>query len=110
MKVVINNCYGRFNLSYEAITLIADKIGNPLWFRDSPLWINRHEPALVEVVEELGEKANTLNSNLVIIEIPGDHVYKIQNWLGIERIVITYESPEEPKWKPSDFLQVQGTS
>jgi hypothetical protein len=44
----------------------------------------RHDPILVEVVEELGEKASGQFADLEIIEIPDDVEYTIQEYDGVE--------------------------
>lgn len=46
----------------------------------------REDKTLIEVVEELGEKANTFYSNLKIVEIPDDLDYVIDNYDGIETL------------------------
>lgn len=43
------------------------------------LWYNRSNPILIQVVEELGEKASTVYSKLEIIEIPDGIEYEIEN-------------------------------
>lgn len=61
------------------------------------LWsIERHDPILVRVVEELGsEKASGMCSKLAIADI-GDSLYRIEDYDGYET-VITPETPFE--WK-----------
>ena len=46
----------------------------------------REDKTLIEVVEELGEKANAFYSNLKIVEIPDDLDYVIDNYDGIETL------------------------
>ena len=46
----------------------------------------REDKTLIEVVEELGEKANTFYSNLKIVEIPDDLDYVIDDYDGIETL------------------------
>ena len=46
----------------------------------------REDKTLIEVVEELGEKANAFYSNLKIVEIPDDLDYAIDNYDGIETL------------------------
>jgi hypothetical protein len=48
--------------------------------------IERHDPILVQVVEELGEEADTKYSRLTIVEIPDDTEYEINEYDGIESI------------------------
>ena len=46
----------------------------------------REDKTLIEVVEELGEKANSMYSDLKIVEIPDDLDYVIDNYDGIETL------------------------
>ena len=46
----------------------------------------REDKTLIEVVEELGEKANSMYSDLKIIEIPDDLEYVIDDYDGIETL------------------------
>lgn len=91
IKIVINDCYGGFSLSKEALNLLDDKLAmQGLWLKDKDgifldnfsfgirknartSYLYRSAPALVEVIEELGsEKASHPASWLVVIEIPVD--------------------------------------
>lgn len=49
-------------------------------------YIERTDKALVETVEELGEKANGCFSRLEIVEIPDDINYEIREYDGYESI------------------------
>lgn len=106
MKIVINKCYGGFGLSEEAVLLYAKKKGlNLIVQRDKGLKINhyylnekkdgnyfheediqRNDPILVEVVNELGEKADGFCSELKIVEIPDDVEWIIEEYDGKEWI------------------------
>ena len=46
--------------------------------------IQRNDPALIEVVEELGEKADGPYSELKIVEIPDDMKWEIDEYDGKE--------------------------
>ena len=92
MKIVINSDYGGFSLSDEAIleyarlkglNLVKDENTNwsiSIFYKDSIAEENyfedrvipRNDPALVEVVEKLGEAANGFAANLKTVEIPED--------------------------------------
>jgi hypothetical protein len=62
-KIVINNCYGGFNLSDKAIERLSCT-DNP-----TKIWdIARDNSTLVSLVEELGEEANGKYSELKIVE------------------------------------------
>ena len=106
MKIVINKCYGGFGLSQEAVLLYAKKKGfnlilehdktillthyylnekkdgNYFYERD----IQRNDPILIEVVEELGKKAYSYCAELKIVEIPDDVEWIIEEYDGKEWI------------------------
>lgn len=128
MKVVVNNCYGRFGLSpkakerywglkgkqvffYERVrgTAKARKASadaNPVLvealFKDyGPLvnlaevppeefasseTIERHDPVLVRVVEEMGKAADGWCARLTVMEIPDGVDYIILNYNGKESV------------------------
>jgi hypothetical protein len=48
--------------------------------------IERNDPALVKVVEQLGDRANGYYSELSVVEIPDDVKWMIQEYDGIEWI------------------------
>jgi hypothetical protein len=112
MKVVINRCYGGFGLSHDAIVRYCALKGLNLtvvekeksfagqdfdyylgsvcdenyWYdgqlRDSA----RADPALVQTVEELGERANGWAAELAVIEIPDGVAWHIAEYDGIEHV------------------------
>lgn len=95
IKVVINRVHGGFDLSKEAMELYAKLKGVKLeqWdesietYTDdlvNPYMIPRDDPALVAVVEKLGEQANSLYSHLSIVEIPEDVNWYIEEYDGLE--------------------------
>ena len=111
MKIVINKCFGGFGLSEEAtllygkkkglnIIVVRDKIMKSLrhyyldevkdgnYFSDRD--IKRNDPILVEVVNELGEKANGFCSELKIVEIPDDMKWEIEEYDGKEWVSETH--------------------
>lgn len=100
MKVVINSEVGCFMLSDRAIelffqkkgwTLISELVGD--WVNRFDYWrdvkdydhrwtdgmIERNDPELVAVVEELGDLANGFYAQLKIVEIPDDVQFVISN-------------------------------
>ena len=85
-KIVINTCYGGFGLSdlamrrYAEIKKIEDV--NTIHVYD----IDRADPALVQVVEELGKKSNDIYSELCIVEIPEDVSWYIEEYDGKEHV------------------------
>jgi len=93
MKVVINECFGGFGLSDEAMQLYAAKkgieLGEKLSYGYEKLWegdIDRNDPVLVEVVEELGAKANGDCAELKVVEIPDGIVWHISEYDGVEHV------------------------
>lgn len=85
MKVVINNCYGGFNVSQKVFEYL-DKVGAPKHIDEMYLDDNRNEPYLVEAVETLGEEANGSHSKLFVVEWPSFLPYKIEEYDGWESI------------------------
>ena len=99
MKIVINVCYGGFSLSFEAMKLARKKGAN--WAIKHPIYkdeasedyqrrlidddffypdVERNDPILVEVVEELKEKANgdrSSGTDLKVVEIPDNVDWEI---------------------------------
>ena len=106
MKVVINQDFGGFGLSDYAMMaylqkkeikfkIETDTQGNSHFYYNNSkddkeyIWdtdIERNDPALIEIVEELGEKANSRYSNLEIVEIPDDVEWVIKEYDGREHI------------------------
>ena len=93
-KVVINTCFGGFDLSEEAIALyrmlreLSDSVRS-LAATERPTYadeIARDDYDLVYVVETLGEKANTPHSKLKVVEIPADVKWQIEEYDGSEHI------------------------
>jgi hypothetical protein len=109
-KVVYNACYGGFGLSNEAkdrmVELGYEMEVNPNydprpgveWYNRTQKYktyegdISRHNPILVQVVEELGGKANGECANLAIEEVSG--AYRITEYDGYE----TVETPAGCDW------------
>lgn len=48
--------------------------------------IERNDPILIEVIEELGVNANSRYSNIKIVEIPDGTDWKIDEYDGMERV------------------------
>jgi hypothetical protein len=105
MKVVINRKFGGFGLSQEALIELQKRltpdseiaINEEVW-PDNPeapsklfvLWDHevstRSNPQLIEVVEELGSRANGSYAALKIVEIPDDVDVVIEEYDGDEWI------------------------
>ena len=80
-KIVLNKCYGGFGLSGEA----RRYLGYLGW--DKPHEIPRDDPRLIQVVEELREKANGPYAELKVIEIPDGVPWEIDDYDGYERCI-----------------------
>lgn len=82
-RIVINDCYGGFGLSKEAINLYTEMAGitDPSFYDRE---VARDDPYLVEVVKKLGSKANGAHASLKIVEIPGDVSWHIAEYDGNE--------------------------
>jgi hypothetical protein len=82
MKIVINRCYGGFNLPdpiYTGVTLPQDyEYYNK----------NRHDPNLVNLVENMHPHDNHWASQLVVVEWPDDLPYKIVEYDGDESVTL----------------------
>ena len=113
-KVVYNACYGGFGLSKEACQRYWEIKGQQVWIEQNPefisldmfdVWlvspedrienayskqtwyyndVSRHDPVLVQVVEELGDKANGMCAELSIAEVYDS--YRIDEYDGYESV------------------------
>jgi len=83
MKIVINDCYGGFGLSKEALALYNERSGTVVTY---DIEIKRNDPILVEIVEQLGEDAGHRFAQLKVVEIPDDVVWGIEEYDGNEWI------------------------
>ena len=82
MKVVINKCYGGFELSQKAYKELGLEWGDyGSAYNDSSM---RSNEDLVRVVEKLGSKANGCLANLKVVEIPDDIEWEIEERDGLE--------------------------
>lgn len=107
MKIVINSCHGGFGLSHAAIMRYSEISGLNLlpvkdekynfmhYFKngvesDDTYWydrsIQRNDPILIQIVEELAGKANGDYANLRIVEIPDDVEWVITEYDGFEHV------------------------
>lgn len=83
-KVVINTCFGGFNLSEEAIAAYAMMTG--MAPEEVYTWeMKRDDPALVDVVETLGGDMGYA-SKLKVVEIPVDVRWHIEEYDGVEHV------------------------
>ena len=110
-KIVINACFGGFNLSLTATKWLANKgcqeatetledsssyieyEGEKSFMGFRPDTLARHDALLVECVEALGEAASGSCAKLVVETIEGNR-YRIDEYDGAEGI----ETPESMEW------------
>ena len=84
-KVVINTCFGGFNLSELALVTIAER--KRVKVADFSVYdLDRDDYDLVTVVEGLGDKANGSYAKLKVVEIPADVKWQIEEYDGSEHI------------------------
>lgn len=113
MKIVINKCFGGFGLSPDAMmeygrikgfNLIQKQnksMGYSLFYKEgirdnehlfSEIDIERTDPVLVLIVENMGGKANGKYSDLRVISIPDNIDWEIENYDGRESVHEKHES------------------
>jgi len=94
-KVVINESYGGFGLSWEAFEAYyalkeeplpkdQHEEGGAIHYRAD--WLDRDDPYLVQVVETLGEKANGWGADLAVKEV--NEQWRIKNHDGYEQLIL----------------------
>jgi hypothetical protein len=80
MKIVINTCFGGFNISKEAEALYKTITSIEAF----PHEMQRDDPVLVKIVEDLGAEANGDYAKLKVVEIPDDVDWAIDEYDGKE--------------------------
>jgi hypothetical protein len=83
IKIVINQDFGGFGLSDEAEALYKERKGitDPdWWYRD----IARDDPTLIQIVEDMGTKADGTFASLKVVEVPDDVNWYIEEYDGRE--------------------------
>jgi len=84
MKVLINDCYGGFGLSKEAEARYVKETGIQSSMYD---WeIDRTDPILIAIVEEMGKDSWGLYAELKVVEIPDGIEWEISEYDGMEHI------------------------
>lgn len=104
-KVAYNSCFGGFSLSRAAILRAREISGDQKWGNThitGDAWDNgkpvdrdyghidkvpRHDPVLIQVIEELGEAANGECADLAIEDVPEGTQYRIDEYDGNERVM-----------------------
>ena len=112
-KIVYNACFGGFGLSHEGMKRYGELKGLNLvyvpseeyeswgsWYIDgihdeehyfSKYDFDRTDPALVQVVEELGDKANDEFARLAIAEVEEGTRYRIDEYDGRESVMTVFD-------------------
>lgn len=108
IKVVINDCFGGFGLSRAAFLRLRE-LGSEVAKKEPDFgekysdgsgvrekfsdryesfcsYIERDDPLLIRVVEELGEKASGSCAKLKIVEIPSNVKWGIHDYDGSEHV------------------------
>lgn len=114
-KVVINTCFGGFGLSHDAIMKWSEYSGVKLYPRIDPKYpsfgynyytdpsysndsywseysMDRVDPALIRVVEEMGIESWGRHAVLKVIEIPDDVSWYIHEYDGNESVYEEHRS------------------
>jgi len=92
-KVVYNACFGGFGLSEKAIARLTELGVHFECKHEYAYEVSRHNPLLVQVVEELGDEASGEYSDLRIAEITSQF-YQIDEYDGSESVL----TPENMSW------------
>lgn len=91
-KVVINRRYGGFGLSKLGIAEYRKRKGST---DGEPLYaceIERDDPVLVAVVEELGEAAEQSLAKLKVVEVPDGVEWEISEYDGMEQVAEKHQT------------------
>lgn len=89
-KIVINVDYGGFGLSDKALARLTELKGTYFDIYNIKE-IERHDPDLVKVVEELGKESWGRWSQLKIVKIDADDKYIIVDYDGAETLELASE-------------------
>lgn len=90
-KIVINDCYGGFELSEKAINWLKAKYGLEVEKYDP---LPRHDARLVECVETLGSAAASGSCSKLVVRTISGNKYHVSEYDGAEWI----ETPETMHW------------
>jgi hypothetical protein len=111
MKVAINRCYGGFGISdpafeklltlkgieFDSVPADSHLIGNSYYLKghvgedehylsEYDMTSNRDDPDLIAVLEEMGKEAWGWAAEIVIVEVPDDVKWHIDEYDGIEHV------------------------
>ena len=100
VELMVNECYGGFGFSREALDAYAVRKreahqGQPSGQDCSSYYsfqIERHDPIMVQIVKEMGDRAWGVCASITIQTIPAQYIrhYVIEEFEGAEQIVIQY--------------------
>ena len=82
-KIVFNACFGGFGVSQAAWERYVELGGKA----ESGWDIERTDPILVQVVEEMGKAASGSFSHLLIADVPAGTKYRIDEYDGSEAVM-----------------------
>jgi hypothetical protein len=87
-KIVLNKCRGDCVPSEEAMKLVCERAGREISVDD----LDQMDPVFVQVVEELGNRANGQNTEMYVETIPTDHArfwaWRVQEEAGVKILVL----------------------
>ena len=91
MKIIINRCYGCWELSKEAIEEYKKRSGNTYYEIDGCSPRIRKDPVLIEVIEDFIKEDREVSgedSRLEIVDIPNEYDYWIDDYDGRETVYL----------------------
>ena len=93
-ELVINKCYGGFGLSELALQEYNTKSSTPLTPSMYDTDLKRHDPILLQIVKDLGDRAYGQYAKLKIVTIPAQYTlfYTIDEYDGMESVTIHYDA------------------
>ena len=103
-RIVVNSCYGGFNLSDEIKTsyrALNPAVANEInWYANES--IARDDPILLDLIDTIGlERASGLYCKLAIVEIPDD--FPVDGWTINEYDGIEWVAEIHKRWFPKEI-------
>jgi hypothetical protein len=88
--VMYNTCYGGFSLSDAAVDEFRRRCPEALEVNARN--VERHDPVMVQIVREMGAKANGMCAKIELKRIPAEYQnhYKIGEYDGLEGVQLQY--------------------
>lgn len=106
ISLIYNNCYGGYIISKKVLKLYNKKMKemNPDFVpivNSTNLFYNRHDPVLVDIYNEFGNKLNEEYTDVKLKKIPKiyENHYTIKDYDGLEKVVIEYDKYKVDKVK-----------